>query len=64
MEPEPLAAVIGGINLRAADPDNVLYQDWELIIRGQNAKFQGVRHENWEKATQEILMLAGESTAG
>ena len=59
MEPEALADVIGKLNLRAADPENVLYHDWEIITKDRNSKFVGVRHENWEKATTEILRLAG-----
>ena len=59
MEPEALASTIGTLNLRAADPENILYQDWEIITKGRNSKFVGVRHENWEKATMEILRLAG-----
>ena len=64
METELLAEVIGQLNLRTADPENVLYLGWELIIHGRNAKFQGVRHENWEKATTEILRLSGGQTPG
>ena len=59
IEPEALASTIGNLNLRAADPENILYQDWEIITKGRNSKFVGVRHENWEKATMEILRLAG-----
>ena len=59
MEPEALASTIGALQLRAADPENVLYQDWEIITKGRNSKFVGIRHENWEKATTEILRLAG-----
>ena len=60
MEPDALAGVIGKLNLRAADPENVLYHDWEIITKDRNSsKFVGVRHENWEKATTEILRLAG-----
>ena len=59
MEPGPLAAVIGNLNLRAADPENVIRNRWELISQGRSARFQGLRHENWEKATTEILQLAG-----
>ena len=62
MEPDALASVIGKLNLRAADPENVLYHDWEIITKGRNSKFVGVRHENWEKATTEILRLAGAQT--
>ena len=62
MGPDALAAAIGAFNLRTADPENVLYQDWEIIVRGRNAKFQGIRHENWEKATTEILRLTGGKT--
>ena len=62
IEPEALASAIGTLNLRAADPENILYQDWEIITRGRNSKFVGVRHENWEKATMEILKLAGAQT--
>ncbi len=64
MDPEALAAAIGTLNLRAADPENVLYQDWEIITKGRNSKFVGVRHENWEKATTEILRLAGAEANG
>ena len=59
MDGAALAAGIGAANLRTADSENVLYQDWELISHGRNTKFQGVRHENWEEATTEILRLAG-----
>ena len=54
-----LAGVVGKLNLRMADPDNVVYGEWELIARGRTNRFQGVRHESWEKATTEILRLAG-----
>ena len=64
MEPEALAAAIGNLNLRTADPENVIYQGWELITRGRSARFQGIRHENWEKATTEILRLAGVEANG
>ena len=57
MGPDALAATIGEFNLRTADPENLLYQDWEIITRGRNTKFQGIRHESWEKATTEILRL-------
>ena len=65
MDPEPLAQIIGNLNLRSADPENILYGEWEIITRGRNSKFQGIRHENWEKATTEILRLANtQSTEG
>ena len=60
MDPEPLQAVIGALNLRSADHENVLQQDWQVLARrGTSMRFQGLRHESWEKATTEILRLAG-----
>ena len=41
------------------DPENLPYQNWEIITLGRNAQFQGIRHESWEKATTEILKLTG-----
>ena len=57
MGPDALAATIGEFNLRTADPENLPRRDWEIITPGRNTKFQGIRHENWEKATTEILKL-------
>ena len=56
-EPAELAAAIGALNLRMADPENTIRQ-WELVTV-RNNKFQGIRHENWEKATTEIMGMAG-----
>ena len=63
MEAKPLAEVIGTLNLRMADPENFI-QKQELITTGRNAKMVGIRHENWEKVTTEILRMAGTKAAG
>ena len=57
IEPAPLAAAVGTINLRIADPENFIRE--QELITGRSLRFQGLRHEHWEKATSEILRRTG-----
>ena len=41
MGPDTLAAAIGEFNLRTADPENLPYQDWEIIAQGAQRQVPG-----------------------
>ena len=55
---QPLANVIGNLNLNRASPENDV--EFTLQLTNEKRRLHGLRHKSWQEATTSILRMARE----